>query len=92
MYPERDDKEPRPGSPHDPENIRGPGETTKSVVALDPVARWRRSGSRDRRSTTGTAVIRGAGSKLCSTSSMISNFSDAEYLMKRPPYPRERFF
>src|SRR5262249_5992757 len=28
----------------------------------------------------------------CSTSSMISNFSDAEYLMKRPPHPRERFF
>jgi hypothetical protein len=25
-------------------------------------------------------------------SSMISNFSDAEYLMKRPPHPRERFF
>src|SRR5436309_15824774 len=23
---------------------------------------------------------------------MISNFSDAEYLMKRPPHPRERFF
>ena len=23
---------------------------------------------------------------------MISNFSDTEYLMKRPPHPRERFF
>ena len=23
---------------------------------------------------------------------MISNFSDAEYLMKRPLHPRERFF
>src|SRR5262249_44284839 len=28
----------------------------------------------------------------CSTSSMISNFSDAEYLMKRPPHPPGRFF
>src|SRR5262249_32227559 len=28
----------------------------------------------------------------CSTSSMISDFSDAEYLMKRPPHPRERCF
>src|SRR4029077_13580123 len=33
------------------------------------VARWRRSGSRDRRSTTGTAVINRAGSKLWRTAS-----------------------
>ena len=26
------------------------------------------------------------------TSSMISNFSDAEYLIKRPPHPREGEF
>src|SRR5258705_1692482 len=36
--------------------------------------------------------VRGIESDDCSTSSMISNFSDAEYLMKRPPHPRERFF
>src|SRR5262245_24180612 len=38
------------------------------------------------------ASVRGIESDDCSTSSMISNFSDAEYLMKRPPHPRERFF
>src|ERR1700758_5489846 len=38
------------------------------------------------------ASVRRIESDDCSTSSMISNFSDAEYLMKRPPHPRERFF
>src|SRR5215467_2068025 len=38
------------------------------------------------------ASVRRIESDDCSTSSMISNFSDAEYLMKRLPHPRERFF
>src|SRR6516225_6771735 len=38
------------------------------------------------------ASVRRIESDDCSTSSMTSNFSDAEYLMKRPPHPRERFF
>jgi hypothetical protein len=38
------------------------------------------------------ASVRGIESDDRSTSSMISNFSDAEYLIKRPPHPRERFF
>src|SRR5256885_897468 len=33
--------------------------------------------------------VRGIENDDCSTSPMISNFSDAEYLMKRPPHPRE---
>jgi hypothetical protein len=38
------------------------------------------------------ASVRRIESDDCSTGSMISNFSDAEYLMKRPSHPRERFF
>jgi hypothetical protein len=38
------------------------------------------------------ASVRGIESDDCSTSSMISNFSAAEYLMNRPHHPRERFF
>src|SRR5271169_4887788 len=33
-----------------------------------------------------------AGSGDCSTTRMISNFSAAGYLMRRPPQPRSRFF
>src|SRR5215472_2444110 len=33
-----------------------------------------------------------AGSGDCSTRWMISSFSVAEYLMRRPPQPRSRFF
>src|SRR6202035_5454184 len=36
--------------------------------------------------------VRRTGRWDCSTSRMISSFSEAEYLMPRPPHPPSRFF
>src|SRR5215210_2674554 len=36
--------------------------------------------------------VRRTGKGECSTSRMISAFSDAAYLMRRPPHPRSCFF